>query len=269
LPRGFFAPIERRPSFTFGKIRRLLVRLGHRFAAKERMTLRSHLIAIIGTLVLSCAPSFADVDEDELGAWYMYMWSTMPGERNLGYQGDVQYRNWDLGRDLEQLLIRGGAMWAPGGGANRYTLGYAYVATGAYGPSSATTSENRLYQEALLPRRVGQKVYLTHRLRLEQRWVEGQDFRTRLRYFVAMNYPFNQDSLGAGAVYLSLYNEVFVNGERDIGGGRRVDRFDRNRLYAAIGHSVSDAMRLQLGYMYQKTEALGKGQLQLSLVHAF
>ena len=50
----------------------------------------------------------AQVDEDQLGAWYMYFWGTRFNDSQWGLQGDVQYRNWDLGGDLEQLLIRGG-----------------------------------------------------------------------------------------------------------------------------------------------------------------
>lgn len=220
-------------------------------------------------LAVATVVSAQPVDEDEHGAWYMYMWSTELEQRRFGFQGDVQYRNWDALGDLEQLLIRGGVTWTPMGSPNKYTLGYAYVDTGAYGPSSATTRENRLYQEALLPRRIGSRIYLTHRLRFEQRAVEDQDTRTRVRYFVGMNWPFNQATLGAGAYYLALYNELFLNGERDIGDGRRVELFDRNRLYAAIGHSLSDQLRVQLGYMHQQTATIGKGQLQLSLVHAF
>jgi hypothetical protein len=211
----------------------------------------------------------AQVDESELGAWYMYMWTSEFDQSRYGLQGDIQYRNWDAIRDLEQLLIRGGATWSPEGRREKYTLGYAYVASGAYGKSSATSNESRIYQEALIPRLVGRKFYLTHRFRLEQRWIEGQDFRSRLRYFFALNVPFNKQTLGQGALYLSFYNELFVNLERDIGDSRRVDAFDRNRTYLALGYGLTNGLRFQMGYMYQKTETIGKGQLQFGLVQNF
>ena len=84
-----------------------------------------------------------------------------------------------------------------------------------------------------------------------------------------MNVPLNRDNLKKGAVYLSLYNEIFINGERDIGGGREVEIFDRNRLYGAIGYSLRDSLRVQFGYMHQKTDNVSKGQIQLSLHHGF
>jgi hypothetical protein len=56
---------------------------------------------------------------------------------------------------------------------------------------------------------------------------------------------------------------------RDIGDNRRVDHFDRNRLYLAIGRALEKGRRLQFGYMHQQTNTLGKGQLQFSLIQQF
>jgi hypothetical protein len=213
--------------------------------------------------------AFAQIDEDELGAWYTYAWNATFEQRRIGFQGDVQYRNYDLVGDLEQLLLRAGVSFRINEGRALYTAGLAHITTGAYGDGSATTGEKRLYQEALIPGRVGRKVYLTQRFRFEQRWVDRQDFRTRLRYFFGLNVPLNQDTLGRGATYLSYYNELFVNLETDIGHGRRVDHFDRNRAYLAIGRSLRDDLRLQMGYMFQQTESVGKGQLQLNFIQTF
>ncbi len=211
----------------------------------------------------------AQIDEDQLGAWYMYFWNTKFSNSNFGLQGDIQHRNWDRGGDLEQLLIRGGLTWSPENSDNTYTLGYANIESGTFGSSNSSSREHRIYQEALIPQRLGSRVYLSHRLRLEQRDVDGQDRRNRFRYFIGLNYPFNQDSLGKGAIYLSLYNELFVNLEQSIGNNRSVDYFDRNRSYVALGYSLSDDVRLQFGYMHQETDNLGKGQLQFNLFHRF
>ncbi len=213
--------------------------------------------------------ALAQVDEDQVGAWYMYFWNTRLEDSNFGFQGDVQHRNWDLGGDLEQLLIRGGLTWTPDGSNNTYTLGYANIESGVFGSSSSSSREHRIYQEALIPQRLGEKTFLTHRLRLEQRDVDGQDFRNRFRYFIGMNYPLNRANLDRGAIYLSFYNELFLNLEQDIGDGRRVDQFDRNRTYLALGYSLSENVRLQFGYMHQETDDLGKGQLQFNLFHRF
>lgn len=211
----------------------------------------------------------AQIDEDQTGAWYMYFWNTNFGESQWGLQGDIQYRNWNLGGDLEQLLIRGGLTYSPKNADVKFTLGYGNITSGTFGDSDDTSSESRIYQEALLPHKLSERFYLTHRFRYEQRWVEDQDFRTRYRYNLFLNVPLNQKNLNKNAVYLALYNEIFINGEREIGGGRSVELFDRNRFYSAMGYALKDNLKIQAGYMTQTTDNVSKGQIQLSLHHTF
>jgi len=225
-------------------------------------------LIILGGLFLT-TQSIAQVNEDRTGAWYMYFFNTKFDESQWGLQGDLQYRNWDLGGDLEQLLVRGGLTYTPTSGDALITLGYANITSGQFGPSSDTSSEDRIYQEVLLPQKIGSRVYLRHRFRFEQRWVDNQDFRTRFRYGLFMDVPLNRSDMSEGAIYLAMYNEVFINGERDIGDNRSVEKFDRNRLYAAIGYSLSDSLRVQGGYMHQYSDNVEKGQIQVSLHHSF
>jgi len=222
---------------------------------------------LIGYLFISPTVFSQNVDQSQLGAWYMYMWSAEDTAKELGFQGDIQHRNWKTTGDLEQLLIRGGLTWRPQGSAVKYTLGYAHITSGRFGPSSDTSEENRIYQEALFDQTLGDKLFLTHRFRLEQRWVQNQDYRSRIRYFLGANYPLNQDNLSEGAIYLAFYNELFVNFELD--GRPEQDYFDRNRIYAALGYSVRDNLRLQAGYMWQENRIFGKGQLQFNLIQSF
>jgi hypothetical protein len=99
--------------------------------------------------------------------------------------------------------------------------------------------------------------------------VDGQDFRTRFRYALFADVPLNGRGTGDGAIYLALYDEVFVNGELAIGDNRVVQRFDRNRLYGALGYGLTDRYKLQGGYMLQTLTNGSKGQIQLSLHAAF
>lgn len=252
------------------RARALRRRADHRPAggAPPRRGLRPALLLAAIFVALSDYPALAEVDEGSLGAWYMYFWNHERSESAFGWQGDIQYRAWDALPDMEQLLLRGGLTWRPGEGPVKLTLGVAHITTGEYGRGSATVEERRLYQEALIPQRLG-RAQLTHRLRLEQRDVDGQSTRNRARYFVALNYPLNGPTLAPGAIYASIYNELFLNLENDIGGGREVDYYDRNRSYAALGYVVSTGLRLQFGYMHQDTADWDKGQLQLNIFHAF
>jgi hypothetical protein len=209
-------------------------------------------------------------DVDQLGAWYMYFFNKKFGDSRFGLQGDYQFRFWNAGSDLEQILLRTGLTYRPEKANVLFTLGYANITTGAYGEElDNTVNEHRIYQEALIPQQLGKRFYLTHRFRYEQRWNEGQDFRTRYRYNIFLNVPLNKTELVKGAVYLALYNEIFINGQRNIGTENRVTFFDRNRTYAGLGFGLRNNLRLQTGWMKQTTEIWNKGQAQLSLHHTF
>lgn len=200
----------------------------------------------------------------------MYFFQKRFEGSRFGVQGDYQLRFWNVGGgDLEQLLLRTGATFKPANADILFTLGYGHITTGPFGEGTNNIFENRIYQEALFSNKVGARFLFTHRVRYEQRWVEGQDFRTRYRYNMFLNVPFNAQSLGKDVVYLALYNELFVNGQREIGGGREVEYFDRNRTYLGLGHGLRDNLRMQAGWMKQSTATWAKGQLQLSLHHAF
>ncbi len=206
----------------------------------------------------------AQVDEDQLGAWYMYFYQKKFKYSQFGIQGDFQYRAWNLGSDREQLLLRSGVTFRPKSEDILFTLGTAYIGSGTPGDSDQVVNENRIYQEAAMPQKVGGRFYFNHRFRFEQRFVEGQDFRTRFRYNIFLNVPLNKKTLEKNAIYFAIYNEIFINGETEIGNDRQVGLFDRNRTYLGLGYSLGKS-RIQAGWMKQTTADWAKGQLQLSL----
>ncbi len=226
---------------------------------------------LLGVIFLFQLPLAAQssVDEEELGAWYMYFYQKKFANSQFGVQGDFQYRAWNLGSDREQLLLRSGFTFRPKSEDILFTLGYAYIGTGAPGDSDEVVAENRIYQEAMMPQKVGGRFYFNHRFRYEQRFVEGQDFRTRFRYMLFMNVPLNKKQMEKDAIYLALYNELFINGETEIGDGRTVQYFDRNRTYVGLGYFVGARSRVQVGWMKQTTANWAKGQLQFSLHQNF
>ena len=227
------------------------------------------LVFTVVTLFGYSAFSQSGPVEDQLGAWYMYFFQKRFKESQWGMQGDYQFRFWNVGADLEQLLLRTGVTYRPKSEDIMFTLGYAHIGTGAFGESDAMTAENRIYQEALFSQKIASRFHLTHRVRYEQRWVENQDFRTRYRYNLFLNIPLNKTTLEKNAVYLALYNEIFINGQTDVGDGQSVQLFDRNRTYLGLGYGIAKSSRVQLGWMKQTTAAWDKGQLQVSLHQNF
>jgi len=227
-------------------------------------------IAVIMILSLCFSKAVnAQIDEDKFGAWYMYFFNTTFKERPWGVQGDIQYRNWNAAGDLEQLLLRGGLTYKPKKADIKLTLGYGNITTGDFGPKKSTVSESRIYQEALFPVQFGNRFYTNHRFRFEQRFIDNQDVRTRYRYNLFLNIPLNKLGMEEKTMYLALYNELFINGQRSIGNGKKVELFDRNRFYLAMGYMINKGFRIQAGVMRQTTDEWSKNQMQLSLHQNF
>lgn len=233
------------------------------------MRIKKFVITALVCVGMNLAYSQHGPDEEQLGAWYMYFFNKKFNNSRFGIQGDYQFRFWDFGSDLEQVLLRTGVTFRPKNADILFTLGYGNITTGAFGESSSTSIEHRIYQEALFPQKIGSRFLLTHRIRSEQRWVEDQDFRTRLRYNLFLNIPVNDTELGRGVLYISLYNEIFINGQTGIGDGRTVQFFDRNRTYLGMGYGIRKNLRFQLGWMRQTTVNWAKNQAQFSLHHSF
>jgi len=226
-------------------------------------------LLIISTCLLVSKNGNAQIDESKMGAWYMYFFNTTFNESQWGVQGDVQYRNWNIVGDLEQLLLRGGVTYKPKNTDIKLTLGYGNITTGTYGDDKSTSTESRIYQEALFPVKFGKRLYTKHRFRYEQRFVEDQDLRTRYRYNLFLNIALNKIEMNKKTLYLALYNELFINGERNIGDGNTVEIFDRNRFYTGLGYIIKEGLKVQFGIMNQTTNSWNKNQLQLSLHQQF
>ena len=228
-------------------------------------------IIFIGLICSTLIPTNAksQIDNEQLGAWYMYFFSKQFQGSVFGFQGDLQYRNWNIAGDLEQLLIRTGATYKPDGTQIKFTLGYGNITTGTFGDVKSTTLESRIYQEAIFPVKFGNRFYTTHRFRYEQRFVENQNFRTRYRYNLFLNIALSKPNMEPKTIYLALYNELFINGQRNIGENKSVEIFDRNRFYTALGYVISKGLKVQAGLMNQSTNNWKKNQLQISLHHSF
>ncbi|TXB69512.1 DUF2490 domain-containing protein [Phaeodactylibacter luteus] len=218
-------------------------------------------IALVFFLCITITAAWAQ-DDRGTGAWYMYFGNLRPADSPFSLHGEIQYRNHNMIGDLEQLLIRSGIQYNLPDNSATFTLGYGYIGSEPVGDEDFRVNENRIYQEALLRQGVS-TVQLLHRFRYEQRFIDGQDFRTRFRYNLFINVPVTAKKFAKGGVYVALYNEIFINGERL----DNIPLFDRNRLYGAMGYKLRDNLGVQLGYMSQMLNSRNQGQLQLSLHH--
>ncbi len=219
---------------------------------KFKIKKKSLIIALMLALVL---PFCAQAQDSNLGNWLIYI-----GNKKLNSKwnihNEVQYRNYNVIGDLEQLLLRTGVGYNLTENNNNILLGYGYILSENYigeTDKKVSINEHRIFQQFTTKQKIG-KVGISHRYRFEQRFVED-DFKMRLRYFLGINIPLQYKEDGKNPLYLSMYNEIFLNTKSSV--------FDRNRIYGGLGYKFSKGLRLELGYMNQFFESSGRDQINL------
>lgn len=211
---------------------------------------------IIATLTFMLVLPFYGLSQDSnLGNWLIYIGSK---ELKNGWNihNEVQYRNYDAVGDLEQLLLRTGLGYNLTENNNNLLLGYGYILSENYvgdTDQKVSVNEHRIFQQFTTKQNVG-VLDLSHRYRFEQRFVED-DFKMRFRYFLGLKIPLQNKADGNNPLYLSAYNEIFLNTKSEI--------FDRNRLYGGLGYQFSKQLRLELGYMNQFFETSSRDQINI------
>lgn len=204
------------------------------------------LVASIGKVLAQPAP---------LGNWLMYF-----GDKKINnkwnWHHEVQYRSFNLLGDTEQLLLRTGVGYNFTENNNNLHLGYAFIYSEPYVGNSnekQNFNEHRFYQQFITRQAAGRFNWL-HRYRFEQRFFQN-DFRFRLRYFLSCNIALNHKTMQDKTLYVSAYNEVFLNTKQAV--------FDRNRLYAGLGYRFTKKLRTEVGMMNQTTNTVSRNQLNL------
>ena len=200
-------------------------------------------------------PSVVAAQDSDFGNWLIYI-----GNKKVNSQwnihNEVQYRNYDAVGDLEQLLLRTGVGYNLSENNHNLLLGYGYISSENYVADTqdkTSVNEHRIFQQFTSKQSVG-VVSLTHRYRFEQRFVEA-DYKMRLRYFLAAKIPLQKTESGVSKLYLSAYNEVFLNTKSAV--------FDRNRVYAGVGYQLTKNIRMEAGYMNQLFETSSRDQFNL------
>jgi len=210
---------------------------------------------LIGLIFIFLLPFSSMAQDSNLGNWLIYI-----GNKKLNSKwnihNEVQYRNYNAVGDLEQLLLRTGVGYNLTENNNNILLGYGYILSENYigdSDDKISVNEHRIFQQFTTKQALW-KVKLSHRYRFEQRFVEN-DFRMRFRYFLGINIPLQYKEDGKNPLYVSAYNEIFLNTKSSI--------FDRNRVYGGLGYKFSDQLKFELGYMNQFFETSSRDQINL------
>ncbi len=216
--------------------------------------MRKYLLSLVVALFLSSS-GFAQ--PSDFGNWLMYFGNKkLPKKFNLHHE--VQYRNYNIVGDLEQLLLRAGLGYNLTENNNNLLIGYGYILSQNYLGNSdekVDVNEHRIYQQFQTKQSFGRFSWF-HRYRLEERWVE-EDFRVRFRYMLNAKVAISNSTLVDKTLYFVAYDELFINSTGN--------KFDRNRLYAGLGYKLSGSFNFELGYLNQFFNIGGRDQLNIGV----
>lgn len=199
-----------------------------------------------------------------LNDFHSLAWLTYVGDHKVAEKWAIhteyQLRRVDWLRDPQQQLARLGAVRTLSARV-KVSGGYTYFQSHRYGqyaevPGRATP-EHRLYEDVSLSDKLG-RVGLGHRIRLEQRWLGDRDlsgngpvqrweYQNRIRYQLEAELPLQGATIDDKEFYLTAFDEVFLGFGQNVG----QNVFNQNRLSGGLGYQFTDAVKLELSYLYQ------------------
>jgi len=103
-------------------------------------------------------------------------------------------------------------------------------------------NENRIWEQFVATNTVLSRIYMEHRVRIEQRWLNG-DYFNRFRYRLALTAPLNHAKMQDKTIYPWVFDEVFFSNKDPY--------FIRNRFLLGAGYRFSKTVTLQAGFIRQ------------------
>jgi hypothetical protein len=223
--------------------------------------MKMSILQIVSVIVVvTASPLFLHAQHtrtstENTNTWFMYFGNHKFSD-HFGLHAEVQWRRNDFFSKNQQVLLRTGLDYYLNNNHGRFTVGYAFIQTYPYGEFAVPNAfpEHRIWEQFLTSQKLG-RVQLSHRYRLEQRMIgnastgEFKDgrYENRMRYMAKATINISK---GDRPIFLAAYDEIFLNFGEEVA----YNLFDQNRLYGALGFTLSPSMKLELGYLYQAVQ---------------
>lgn len=233
------------------------------------------ILLLAAVLLMAFGKLYAQTQHQNTG-WFFFLNNTKFNEK-WGLQFDVQIRSagdWD---HVRNTLVRPALQYFINKNSN-VALGYLWQTTRVKPVGTddyISLNEHRIFEQYIYNHKIS-SVFASHRLRVEQRFIErigNEDlFSQRFRYFFRLIQPLQktQPTFTKGA-FVALQNEVFLNLQNKKQLNNSV--FDQNRAYLSLGYRFSKKMDIEAGYMNQTVNGLANNTVnnivQLALYTRF
>ncbi|HRP45151.1 MAG TPA: DUF2490 domain-containing protein [Ginsengibacter sp.] len=179
---------------------------------------------------------------------------------NWSIWGETEWRAADILKDFYYYEIKAGMHYklkknitlsAALGIYNTFEEGIRY-------DYASRKTEWRLWQQLNVKQNTS-VIFPEHRIRIEE--VITDNWKLNIRYRLQLKTPLNKATLTENAVYLSVYDEIFLRPENQL--------IRRNRFFGGLGWVVSESVTLQTGLLRQvdyrkNADDKGKNFLYLS-----
>lgn len=207
------------------------------------------------------------VTDSNANLWISH-WGDHRIHRQWSFHTEGHWRRAEMGQGWQQLLLRPAFNFHLND-AVLLTAGYSYYGNYPYGayPVRFRGWEHQAWEQVQLAQSIG-RVRLTHRYRLEQRFIavvvpsandpgsgvlDRYDFQSRLRYRIWATVPLGSKEPGPGGFSLNAYDEVFIG----FGASDRIDFVQQNRISLLLGHQLSRSCTMLGGYLFQNIQRPG------------
>ena len=216
---------------------------------------------------LIIASAFSGLSAQSTFNGWLASFNTFKTGKKTSIHTDIQLRSTDEIKQVQSILIRPGLNVR----LNKHvtvTAGYAFISSKrTSGTATAFMPEHRIWEQLLITHKL-KRVAVSHRFRLEQRFLaksvvvndelerDGSAYANRFRYFIRGLIPFTNEPVFKKGCFAALQNEVFMN----FGNTSTVnnEKFDQNRLYVALGYRLHPSFDLETGYLNQYVNGRNK-----------
>ncbi|MEP6845427.1 MAG: DUF2490 domain-containing protein [Panacibacter sp.] len=207
-----------------------------------------------------CAFAQNRINEYNKIGWYSIFIMPKISDK-ISAQIEYQWRRSGIIKNWQQSLSGAGIMYKIN---DKLTIQTGYALLRTYPTGSTTLAavpktfpEHRIYEQLTVKSPIG-KAILSHRLRLEQRWIGKFDiinsnkpdswvYLNRIRYMPRLDIPLSNK------FYAEALDELAIGFGKNVG----ENVFDQNRFALMAGYKLNKYVRIEAGYLNQ-TLQLGR-----------